>query len=83
MLDTHYLGHGKPYLLGDKLSIADYLGAAIISAGDLVGVDLKRFPKNGWALRGLERSLRAQGKTAEADEAGRKFKEAWGEEADG
>ena len=45
--------------------------------------DLKRFPKNGWALRGLERSLRAQGKTAEADEAGRKFKEAWGDEADG
>lgn len=44
VLDTHYLGHGKPYLLGDKLSIADYLGSAIISAGDLVGVDLKRFP---------------------------------------
>ena len=31
----------------------------------------------GWSLSGLERALRAAGNTADAAEAGRRFKEAW------
>jgi tetratricopeptide (TPR) repeat protein len=39
--------------------------------------DLKRWPENGWALHGLERSLREQGqKTAAADVQAR-FEKAW------
>jgi glutathione S-transferase len=32
------------YLCGDKITIADYFGAEILSAGDLIGVSFKRFP---------------------------------------
>jgi tetratricopeptide (TPR) repeat protein len=39
--------------------------------------DLKRFPENGWALHGLAESLRAQGKTAEAQEVQARLTKAW------
>ena len=39
--------------------------------------DLKRFPDNGWSLRGLELALRAQGRTAEADDARMRFEKSW------
>lgn len=39
--------------------------------------DLKKHPENGWSLFGLAESLRAQGKTAEADEVELRFKAAW------
>jgi hypothetical protein len=39
--------------------------------------DLKRFPANGWSLRGLELALRAQGRTAQADEAKAEFDKSW------
>jgi tetratricopeptide (TPR) repeat protein len=49
------------------------LGAALLDAGRaaeaerLYREDLARFPENVWSLRGLQRSLVAQGKTKEAD----------------
>lgn len=39
--------------------------------------DLKKHPENGWSLFGLAESLRAQGKSAEADAAEQRFKTAW------
>lgn len=39
--------------------------------------DLKHFPENGWSLKGLEQSLRAQGRTEEALEVERRFDQAW------
>jgi len=39
--------------------------------------DLKRYPENGWALYGLEASLKTQGKTAEAEQAKARFNRAW------
>jgi tetratricopeptide (TPR) repeat protein len=39
--------------------------------------DLKRYPENGWALAGLEKSLSAQEKTAEAEEVRQRFERAW------
>ncbi|PEN13119.1 hypothetical protein CRI94_10745 [Longibacter salinarum] len=39
--------------------------------------DLKRFPENGWSLFGLEKSLRAQGRDADAKDVHRRFDEAW------
>jgi hypothetical protein len=39
--------------------------------------DLQRWPRNGWALLGLEQSLRCQGKTQSADLVRRQFNEAW------
>ena len=49
------------------------LGAVLLAAnrakeaGRAYRSDLKRFPNNGWSLKGLEQSLRAQGKHGEAD----------------
>ena len=39
--------------------------------------DLKRFPGNGWSLRGLELALRGQGRKDEADRVKEKFRTVW------
>jgi tetratricopeptide (TPR) repeat protein len=39
--------------------------------------DLVHFPENGWSLKGLEQSLRAQGRMDEAREIERRFDQAW------
>lgn len=59
------------------------LGAVYLAAGQPAKAeqayreDLKRFPANGWSLKGLEAALRAQGKAADADAAAREFASAW------
>jgi len=59
------------------------LGAALIKAGKpaeaeaVFREDVKRWPRNGWGLFGLEQSLRAQGKSDSADIVHREFIEAW------
>ena len=44
VLNDHYLGKGNKYLLGDQITIADYMGAGFVSAGQLIRYDLSRFP---------------------------------------
>jgi tetratricopeptide (TPR) repeat protein len=39
--------------------------------------DLERFPENGWALSGLARALRGQGRTVEAGSMEARFRAAW------
>jgi tetratricopeptide (TPR) repeat protein len=39
--------------------------------------DLKRFPDNGWSLRGLALALRRQGRSKDADRAEARFKKVW------
>ena len=59
------------------------LGAVLLLAGRpeqaevVYREDLRRFPENGWALRGLARSLASQGRTVEADGVERRFAKAW------
>jgi tetratricopeptide (TPR) repeat protein len=59
------------------------LGAALIQTGDAAKAetvfreDLKRRPRNAWGLLGLEESLRAQGKTQQADDVKRQRLQAW------
>jgi tetratricopeptide (TPR) repeat protein len=59
------------------------LGAALLKSGQPAEAetvfrdDLKHFPDSGWALFGLEQSLRDQGKTSEAKKVQRQFKKAW------
>ncbi len=59
------------------------LGAVLLEAGRAVDAeriyrqDLKQHPHNGWALLGLEESLKAQHRDAEAADIHKKFKEAW------
>jgi len=60
-----------------------WLGALLLEAGhaaDAVEVyrdDLERHPRNGWSLFGLEQSLRAAGRTGDAERARDEFEEAW------
>ena len=63
--------------------IRQSLGAALLKAGKtgeaeaVYRDDLKHFPENGWSLFGLVAALRAQGKTAEAADAEKRFQKAW------
>lgn len=60
-----------------------YLASACLSAGKpaeaerVYREDLQRHRGNGWSLRGLEASLREQGKTMEADRVQEEFQRAW------
>jgi tetratricopeptide (TPR) repeat protein len=63
-------------------------GACLLRAGNAVQAetlfrqDLRRFPENGWSLDGLAASLRAQGRTQEAQEVNARFQRIWeGEES--
>jgi tetratricopeptide (TPR) repeat protein len=41
--------------------------------------DLKRNPKNGWSLYGLQQAMEAQGKSEQAAAISKRFREAWAE----
>ncbi len=59
------------------------LGAILLEAGrpaeaeTIYREDLQRFRENGWSLFGLQRSLEAQGRDAEAAAVKRRFETAW------
>ena len=43
VLDTHYIG-SRQYVAGDQISIADYFGACIVTAGELIGCTYEGYP---------------------------------------
>ena len=65
-----------------NFSARHWLGAVLLEVGRaadaerVFAIDLDRHPRNGWSLTGLEQALRAQGKTAAADDAHRQFESA-------
>lgn len=59
--------------LGNVLLLAN----RAVEAEAVYQQDLVHFPDNGWSLKGLEQSLRAQGRSAEAAEVERRFDQAW------
>jgi glutathione S-transferase len=44
VLDQHWLGPRANYLCGDKITIADYLGAGFVSLGEIIGMDFAEYP---------------------------------------
>jgi glutathione S-transferase len=44
VLDEHLIGPKKKFLLGDEVTIADYFGACLLNAGEIVRCDLKPWP---------------------------------------
>lgn len=44
VLNNHFLGAGNPYLCGDAITIADYFGLAIMTAGELLHCDFSAYP---------------------------------------
>ncbi|MEP6688445.1 MAG: hypothetical protein ABJC36_08870 [Gemmatimonadales bacterium] len=65
------------------LPLRQQLGAILRAAGRpkqaeaAYREDLVRYPNNGWSLHGLAQSLKAQGRTKEAEAADAKFRKAW------
>jgi tetratricopeptide (TPR) repeat protein len=66
-----------------SVPVRQELGMLLLSAGRAAEAeqafreDLKRFPANGWSLRGLELALRAQGRTGEAEQVKARFDKSW------
>ena len=64
-LDQHLLGSHRKFLCGNELTIADYLGAGIISLGEVTHCDFAQFPNVArWYA-----SMKARPNWAKANEA--------------
>ena len=65
------------------IPVRQELGAVMLAAGRPADAerayreDLDKFPANGWSLYGLTMSLRAQGKTAEAEKTRAEYRKVW------
>ncbi len=68
VLDRYILG-GSPYVCGEELTIADYLGATYVAVGDWVGFSLADYPNVAAWLERM-RSLQAWSKSHHEFEAG-------------
>jgi glutathione S-transferase len=44
VLNDHWIGPHNAWLCGDEITIADYVGAGIVSIGDLIGCDVAAYP---------------------------------------
>jgi len=44
ILNDNVLGDGRKFLTGDKVTIADYFGAGIVTLGETIGVDISSYP---------------------------------------
>ncbi len=44
VLDQHLIGPGKPYVCGDAITVADFLGAEMIGAAEAIGTDFSDRP---------------------------------------
>ena len=64
-LDCHLLGAQKKFLCGDELTIADYLGAGILSIGEVTHCNFAQFPNVArWYA-----SMKARANWSKANEA--------------
>ncbi len=64
VLDQHWLGPRANYLCGERISIADYLGAAFVSAGEIIRQDFSAYPNVGRWLDNMKK-LRSWAKVNE------------------
>jgi glutathione S-transferase len=44
ILNDYWLGQGKPYLCGDRITIADYFGACLLTLGEVIRCDFSVYP---------------------------------------
>ncbi|MGZ5785499.1 MAG: glutathione S-transferase family protein [Ramlibacter sp.] len=65
VLNDHVLGSGNPFLCGNQITIADYLGAAMIGVGEVAGCQFSDYPNvRAWLTR--MKALPSWGKVHEA-----------------
>ena len=52
VLDRHWLGDGRPFVCGEAISLADYLGSGIVTVGDWIGQEYGAYPNvDAWLGR--------------------------------
>ena len=44
ILNDHWIGPNRPYLCGDRITIADYFGSALVTLGEVIGCDFASYP---------------------------------------
>jgi glutathione S-transferase len=44
ILNDHWIGPNKSYLLGDRITIADHFGACLVTLGEVIKVDFSAYP---------------------------------------
>jgi glutathione S-transferase len=44
VLDQHWIGPKNAYLCGERITIADYLGAGFVTLGEIIGMDFADYP---------------------------------------
>jgi glutathione S-transferase len=44
ILNDHWLGPDRPYLCGDRITIADYFGAGLVTLGEIIRCDFSKYP---------------------------------------
>ena len=67
ILDEGLLGPNKAYLCGDRITLADYLGAEIVAVGDLIRCSYLAFPNVERWLRRMK-GLKSWAKVHEASD---------------
>jgi len=54
ILDQNLIGAKKPYVCGDRITIADYLGAEMVAVGDLIRCNFAGYPNIERWLRNMK-----------------------------
>ncbi len=65
VLNDYWLGPDKPYLCGDKITIADYFGVSLLTLGEIIRCDFSAYPNVQRWLNNMKR-LRSWPKINEA-----------------
>jgi len=65
ILDESLIGPNKAYLCGNKITLADYLGAEMISLGDVIGYNYTAYPNIQRWMRNMQ-ALKSWSKVHEA-----------------
>ena len=55
ILDDHWIGPDRPYLCGDQITIADYLGVGLLTLGEVVRCDFSAYPNVARWLGNMKR----------------------------
>ena len=65
VLNDHWLGDGRKWLTGDEITIADYFAASLTALGQMIQVDLSKYPNVDAWLKNVK-SLRNWDSVSEA-----------------
>lgn len=55
VLNDHWIGPSKPFLCGDRITIADYFGVCLLTLGEVIGCDFSKYPNVERWLNNMKR----------------------------